>query len=122
MTSFPAAFKAGTLYALCDAGALLLQVCSDFDVAQRTLDKSILGKGKRYSQFGPMPDAISGDLDAARIWNVESQKQYDYAFETFFAAYTPPNEVRNKPVINKLLLVPISLDRPILPNDLGDKR
>lgn len=117
------AFKAGTLYAISENGALLLQVCSDFDVAQRTLDMSLLGKSKRFLPlFAPSCTTTLGEVDQARMWPINSQKQFDYVFETFFRRYEDPSRVRNKPTIYNLVLVPIDLDKPIIANDLGDRQ
>lgn len=116
------AFKAGTLYAISEGGALLLQVCSDFDIAQRTLDMS-LGKSKRFLPlFAPNCTTTLGEVDQARTWTINSQKQFDYVFETFFRRYEDPSRVRNKPVIHNLVLVPIDIDKPIIANDLGDRQ
>lgn len=113
-------FKAGTLYAVSDNGALLLQVCSDFDVAQRTLDID-LGKSKRFLPiFAKTNTDTLGDVGQARMWDINSQKQFDHVFENFFRRYEDPAKVRNKPHIHRLVLVPIELDRPIIANDLGD--
>lgn len=116
------AFKAGTLYAISENSALLLQVCSDFDVAQRSLDIA-LGKSKRFLPlFAPNCTSTLGEVEQARSWAVNSQKQFDHVFEKFFRPYEDPSLIRNKPVIHSLVLVPIDIDKPIIANDLGDKQ
>lgn len=115
------AFHGAALYAMNSNGAppLLLQVFSDFDVARLTLDASPLGKSCKY--FGVLHKAPSPAMENARSWTISSQKHFDYAFENFFQAYKPPHEVKNKPLLDQLLLMPLPFDRPLLPNDLGDQ-
>ena len=98
---------------------LLLQVCGDYDVIRRLLDKQ-LGQSVLASRPG---DFVTDDFASrCRKWSVSSQKQYDQIFETYFRPYKKPNEVRNKPPINYLLLMPCVLDHPIVPNDIGDRQ
>lgn len=113
-------FKAGALYAASDKGAMLLQVFSDFDIADRTLAATALGKGRKTHPLINNLSPALGAISEAKVWSIESQQQYDYAFATFFRPFAEPSTVRNKPGLDKLVLIPIELDKPIIPNDIGD--
>jgi hypothetical protein len=65
-----------------------------------------LGRSSTYAQ-----------LDG-KVWSITSQKQYDYVFSTFFRPFS--DHVQRKPDLNTLLLIPVHMDTPILPNDIGD--
>lgn len=116
----PTCNQAGALYGVVDDRSMLLQVFKDFDYGKMSLDMSALGRSHAYR--GPLHDSfeVGSQLHSARMWAVESQKQFEYVFSTYFKAYKDPSQVRNKLRIDKLLLVPIELDKPIMPNDFGD--
>lgn len=111
------AFEAGLLFMVGDEGQMLLQVCQDFDVTRKELDKN-------YGRSLPLMQGFVSDnaVERCREWPMRDEKMYNKAFEQFFRAFKPPAEVTNKPTIHKLVLMPYVLGTPIVPNDLGDRR
>ncbi len=112
-------FMAGALYAIVEEGMLLLQVSDDFDVFKKQVDELIGCKSHSCgeSPFRPTNPVLGAH---ARIWTVSSSKVYDKIVSTYFQQYKKPEQIRNKLTINSLALMPIALNHPILPNDLGD--
>lgn len=111
-------FELGLLYGVVNGKAMLLQVCEDFDVMQRTL-RSRLGSAMPGTGFMENEHMDSNSARAKR-WSVRTQKEYDYVFSTFFRHFKAPDQVRNKPEITHLLLMPTHMNAPIVPNDCGD--
>lgn len=114
------AFEAGLLYMQTPSNdRMLLQVCSDFDVAKRELD-ALFGKSTKL--MGVFEEAPDNAFERARSWALTTEKQMDAAFRKYFRPFKDPDQVLHKPVISRLVLMPYFLDQPFVPNDLGDRK
>ena len=110
-------FQAGLLFVMADNHMLPAQVCTDFDVCKRELDamlgSSMLGGSTPWAKNYPL-------LDGGRIWRVKNEREYTKVFETYFRAFKPAEEVRQRMPVTGIALIPVDMDRPFLPNDLGE--
>ena len=112
-------FESGLLFfSGTDDNRMLLQIFTDFDVAKRELDSMF---GKSRALLGPLDTDPDGTQGRGRQWMIAGEKAFEEAFTRFFRHYKNPDEVRNKPIISKLVLLPFHLDAPFVPNDLGDR-
>lgn len=120
MTTLPpyhSGFNSAVLFALNGQGnPLLLQVNSDYDIARRSLD-IMFGKSRPMQMHGIQALCPDGDV---RYWSIESQAHYDLVLKNFFRPFKDPGQINNKPHVYQLVLMPIALDKPIVPNDFGD--
>lgn len=111
-------FQAGLLFVMAEQGMLPAQVCTDFDVCKRQLDEMLGtsqgGGGTPWGKAHPL-------LTDGRIWRVKNEKQYTEVCTTFFRQFKPHSELRSQPAITGIALIPVDMDQPFLPNDLGEQ-
>lgn len=101
-------FESGLLFGSIDGAHMaLLQVYSDYDVARRTLSDTF-GRGHSEQVYNEM----------CTCWVIDTQKKSTRVLEDFFRPYS--ETVKKVPVITKLVLIPCTLDTPLLPNDFLD--
>lgn len=112
---FSKKFASGALFAEIGGHGgpgLLLCLATDYDVLRTQLEAAL---GRSHA---PMDNAPWGMT--SRSWHLNSEKQHDYVFENFFKQAVPPSEVRHRPEFNKLRLVAVDLDTPLIPNNWAD--
>lgn len=104
-------FESAILFGSIDGShMMLLQVFTDFDVARRTIS-DVMGKG--------FSEEINPTDQVGTAWHVVSEKQQEYVQSSFFRPFA--QEVQKKPNITKLVLMPCTLDTPMVPNDFLDR-
>ena len=110
-------FQSGLVFALTEHGMIPVQVGSDFDVTRKTLDEMLGGSvGAGSAPWIPMNPILTN----GRVWQVRNERQFDRVFQTFFRHYKAPNEVRHKPAISGMALIPIDMDKPFLAGDFTE--
>ena len=104
-------FESAALFGAVDGSMVLLQICSDYDVARRTLSEAF---GKSYSE----------EIDATNViaaaWTIDTAVKLERVHKDFFRPFA--EVVEKSPLITKLVLMPCTLDTPLLPNDFLDRR
>lgn len=110
-------FDQALLYAISGAGTLPLQLCSDFDVARMELD-ALLGKSFNPTGPGFQQIQLPWVQPDSRAWSVNTGAQHDKICTKYLAQRS--KNPRVLPTIEKLLLVRVKSDVPMVPNDYGD--
>lgn len=112
-------FQSGAMFAMTDNGMLLIQVGADYDVTKKQLDK-MLGGSTSWADL-PFNSASTPLYENMRVWRVANERQFNQVFQTYFRPYQPVEEVRFKPTIHAIGLVPFTLDQPLIANDFAEK-
>lgn len=116
-------FQGAVLFGTSQSEKIMLQVCSDFDFTKKEIDCLLGTKSTSYFPGLLKDDSADPQLFEARVWRLSGEKAYDKVFARFFRQYTEASQVRHKPALDSLVLVPIDMDTPLVPNDfLENKR
>ena len=104
------AFESALLFGSIDNNMVLLQVYTDYDAARRSLT-DVFGRG-----YAEQVEAIH---ETGTAWIIDSEKKQNKVRTDFFRPYSDSPE--RPPTVTRLVLLPCTLDKPIVANDFLDR-
>lgn len=103
-------FESGLLFGSIDNNMVLLQVCTDYDTARRSLSDAF---GRGYAE------QVEAIHETGTAWIIDSEKKQNKVRTDFFRPYSDSPD--RPPTVTRLVLLPCTLDKPIVANDFLDR-